>query len=106
MTPTDTERGPNLRMDVTDAEPSQRWKTCQKGSCHRHQECMYTPCWRFNPGAHRPAEQIAPSISGIPDPKDARLLARARRIQSFLLARGHKLSDADALGAAAAAEGS
>ena len=71
-----------LNPDYTDAEPSwnERWERIVKNT----------------PRTKAAMKRI--------DDAD-RLHDAAGRIQSFLLARGHKLSDADALGAAAAAEG-
>ncbi len=28
----------------SDTPQTTAWERCTKGSCHRHQDCMYTPC--------------------------------------------------------------
>jgi len=56
-----------LREDADHPRPSvkveqvEAWQRCRKGSCQRHQDCMYTPCL-----SHSPQAQAAGDVERLP----------------------------------------
>ena len=65
------------------------WQTCRIGSCHRHQECMYTPCravprsetWTLN---RRESKVFVDTLLNPPEPNKALKVAAARYVEETL----------------------